>query len=225
MNRYACREVSSINKTGKRRQCPFFSAKILEWRAGFGYENFNTIPNQSNLIVELGTFDLYLKGTILIIKHAPQIYRATRDVVTDPIIRKTTGKLVNTLVTGAKTIYDDVNIYYYSIVRDKAEDAYNTASSAIKQGTNTVLNTVTDLYNNPAMRDTANTAYRTVSAMSESVSNAYSGVKEKTETAIKSVTESVKNGTAGIDTNTTINQATHYVSHYLLGSSPIRAKL
>jgi predicted nucleic acid-binding protein len=175
--------------------------------------------------IELGTFDVYLKGTILIIKHAPQIYRATRGVVTDPIIRQTTGKLVNTLVSGTKTIYEDVNVYYYPIIRDKTEEAYNTASSALKKGTTTVVNTVTDLYNNPVIRDKANNAYRTVSAMSESVSNAYSGVRVKTETAIKSVTESVKHVTAGIDPNNSIKDATQYVSHYLLGSAPIRAKL
>ncbi len=168
---------------------------------------------------------MYLKGTILIIKHAPQIYRTTRDVVNDPIIRQTTGKLVNAVVSGAKTVYDEVNVYYYPIIREKTEEAYNVASSVIKKGTSTVVNTMTDLYNNPAIRDTANSAYRTVSAMSESVSNAYSDVKDKTETAIKSVTESVKNATAGIDTSNTIKDATHYIGHYLLGSAPIRSKL
>ncbi len=177
------------------------------------------------ITIELGTFDLYLKGTILIIKHAPQIYRATRGVVNDPIIRKTTEKFVKTLASGAKTVYDDVNMYYYPILRDKTEEAYNTASNVIKKSATTVVNTVTDLYNSPAIRDTANTAYKTVSTMSESVTNAYSGVKERTETAIKSVTESVKNATAGIDTNNAIKDTTNYVSYYLLGTSPIRAKL
>ena len=161
----------------------------------------------------------------MIIKHAPQIYRATRGVVNDPIVRKTTEILVNTVFSGAKTVYEDVNTYYQPILRDKTEEAYNAASNVIKKSAMTVVNTVTDLYNSPAIRDTANNAYKTVNTMSESITNAYSGVKERTETAIKSVTESVKSASAGIDTNYTIKDATNYVSYYLLGTSPIRPKL